>query len=57
MPLEHAVCCAQLGKYEEAIRAYDKILGCSSVPESVRELAARNREVSVANMDAVQTGS
>jgi tetratricopeptide (TPR) repeat protein len=39
LPLEHALCCRELGKHDEAVEAAEKVLASASAPEEVRELA------------------
>jgi tetratricopeptide (TPR) repeat protein len=39
LALEHALCCRELGRHDEAVEAAEKVLASASAPEDVRELA------------------
>lgn len=47
LPLEYAICCHYVGRYDEAVRVNDELLARNGVPADYVEAALRNRSFSI----------
>jgi len=45
LPLEHGVCAHGTGRMGEALTAFEKVLGCPTLPDWVAESAERGRRM------------